>query len=63
MTGTGIGRDLVEIASLFIAVGLVSMLVLHSSQTAQVIQAGSSAFAGTLAVATGQNSGLGLSFQ
>lgn len=47
-------RDVFEIASLFIAVGLISMLVLHSSDTARLVTTTGQAFSGVLATATGQ---------
>lgn len=50
-----ISRDIFEIASLFIGVGLISMLVLHSSNASQLITTTGQAFSGVLATATGQN--------
>jgi hypothetical protein len=50
----GITRDVFEIASLFIAVGLISMLVLHSQDAGSLISTTGKAFSGILATATGQ---------
>jgi hypothetical protein len=53
LPGTGIGRDLVEIASLLIAVALVSMLVRNAQGTTQIIQTGGNVFSTLLQTATG----------
>lgn len=52
--GGSVTRDVFEIASLFIAVGLISMLVLHSQQAGSLISTTGQAFSGILATATGQ---------
>lgn len=51
----GIGKDLVEIASLFVSVALVALLISRSSDTATVIQAGGNTFNGLLRTVTLQN--------
>jgi PRD1 phage membrane DNA delivery len=58
MADTGIGRDLVEIASLLISVALVTLLVTQGSNTVKIIQAGGSTFNDLLRTITAQN-GLG----
>lgn len=59
MMGTGIGRDLVEIAALLISVSLVSMLVINAQGTSQVIGAATAGFGNLLQVATFQGAGNG----
>lgn len=46
------GRDLTEIAGLLIGVAVIALLVGHSSQTAQVIKAGTDGFGGLLKIVT-----------
>jgi hypothetical protein len=52
---TGMGKDMVEIASLLIGVALVGLLVVHAQGTATVATGISKAFSGALATATFQN--------
>ncbi len=52
---TGVGKDLVEIASLLIGVSLIGLLVVHAQGTATVASSVSKAFSGALATATFQN--------
>lgn len=53
MQGTGIGRDLTEIAGLLIFVTLISMFVRNSRNTAELIKTGGETFSGLLRTATG----------
>ena len=53
MRGTGIGRDLMEIAGLLIFVSLISMFVRNSRNTSELIKTGGDTFAGLLRTATG----------
>lgn len=53
MQGTGIGRDLMEIASLLIAVALISMFVKNSDKTSQLITTGGTVFGNLLEASTG----------
>lgn len=55
----GIGRDLVEIASLLIGVALVALLVSRASGTAQVINSAAGGFNSLLRTVTLQGSGIG----
>lgn len=50
-----LGRDIVEIASLFIGVALVALLVSNARGTAQVIEAATSGFEGLLRTVTLQS--------
>jgi hypothetical protein len=52
---TGVGKDLTEIASLFIGIALIGMLVVHSSGTAEVVKSVGQSFGGVLGIATFQN--------
>lgn len=49
----GIGRNLVEIASLFIGLAMITVIVKNSSGTAEVINAGSGGFNTILGTAMG----------
>lgn len=49
------GRDLFELASLFIGVAVIALLVGHSKQTVEVASGVSSAFGGLLRLITLQN--------
>lgn len=49
------GRDLTEIAAMFIGVALVALLVSRSSDTVKIINAGTSGFGGLLRTVTLQN--------
>ena len=51
----GIGKDLTYLAGLLIGVALVALLVGHASQTAGLIQAGTSGFNSLLQTVTLQN--------
>ena len=59
MEGTGIGKDLTEIAGLLIGVALVALLVMNAGGTSALIGTGSKGFAGLLSTVEGQ--GLGFS--
>lgn len=48
----GIGRDLMEIGTMLIAVALISMFVKNASGTVQVIEAGTKGFGDLLNAAT-----------
>ena len=52
---TGVGKDLVEIASLLIGVSLIGLLITNASGTATVVSAVSKGFSGALSTATFQN--------
>lgn len=49
------GKDLTEIAAMFIGVALVALLVSRSSDTVKIINAGTSGFSGLLRDVTLQN--------
>lgn len=49
------GRDLTEIAGLFIGVALVALLVGNSRGTVDIIKAGTQGFGGLLSIVTLQN--------
>ena len=53
MQGTGIGKDLMEIAGLLIAVTLISMLVKNASGTTQIISTAGQTFNSLLQTAGG----------
>lgn len=53
MQGTGIGHNIVEIFSLLIFVGLISMFVRNADKTSQLIKSGSDAAMGLIDTATG----------
>lgn len=55
-TGTGIGKNLTEIAALLIGVALIALLVGHAGGTASIIQAGTYGFDSLLQTVTLQNS-------
>lgn len=52
----GIGRDLTEIAAMFIGVALVALLISRSSDTTAIITAGGNTFNGLLRTVTLQSS-------
>lgn len=54
-TGTGIGKNLTEIAALLIGVALIALLVGHAGGTASIIQAGTQGFDSLLQTVTLQN--------
>lgn len=57
----GVGRDIVEIASLLIGLTMFGLVITRSSDTAKVIKAGTSGFSDLLAVASfqGRSPGFG----
>lgn len=55
MEGTGIGKNLTQIAVALIGVALIALLVGHASQTAGLISAGTSGFNSLLQTVTLQN--------
>ena len=56
MEGTGIGKDLTQIAVALIGVALIALLVGHASQTAGLIGTGVSGFNSLLQTVTLQSS-------
>lgn len=51
--GTGVGRNLMEIAMMVAGIALISMFVRNADKTSQLITTGASAFGGLLNTATG----------
>jgi hypothetical protein len=52
--GSGLGRDLVEVATLLISLTLISMLVNNAQGTSQVVKTTGDTFGGLLKVASFQ---------
>lgn len=60
MEGTGIGKDLTEIAGAILAIALVALLIGHASATSNIISSGTSGFNSLLQTVTLQNQGFGV---